>query len=55
MDAKEKKSKPKSKDYPAYTLEKTVEFVSKFKDFPPNKPIAYDVAAIRINGSLRNL
>lgn len=51
MDAKEKKSKPKSKDYPAYTLEKTVEFVSKFKDFPPNKPIAYDVAAKECNVS----
>lgn len=51
MDAKEKKSKPKSKDYPAYTLERTIEFVSKFKDFPPNKPIAYAVAAKECNVS----
>lgn len=51
MDAKEKKSKPKSKDYPACTLEKAIEFISKFKDFPPNKPIAYDVAAKECNVS----
>ena len=51
MDAKEKKSKPKSKDYPAYTLKKTIEFVSKFKDFPSNKPISYDVAAKECNVS----
>lgn len=51
MDAKEKKSKLKSKDYPAYTLEKAIEFVSKFKDFPPNKPIGYDVAAKECNVS----
>ena len=45
MDAVEKKSKPKSKEYPACTLGKAIEFVEKFKDFPPNKPISYDTAA----------
>ena len=51
MDTKVKKSKPKSKEYPAYTLGKAIEFVSKFKDFPQNKPIAYDVAAKECNVS----
>lgn len=51
MDAKEKKSKPKSKDYPACTLGKAIEFVAKFKDFPPGKPISYDVAAKECNVS----
>ena len=51
MDAKEKKSKPKSKEYPACTLEKSIEFVAKFKDYPPEKPISYDVAAKECNVS----
>ena len=45
MDSDVKKSKPKSKEYPAITLNKAIEFVKKFKDYPLGKPIAYDVAA----------
>ena len=45
MDANEKKSKPKSREYPAVTLDAAVAFVEKFRDYPQNKPISYDVAA----------
>lgn len=45
MSAEEKKSKPKSKEYPAVTLEQAIDFVKKFKDYPRGKPISYDVAA----------
>lgn len=45
MDANEKKSKPKSKEYPAVTLDAAIAFVEKFRDYPQNKPISYDVAA----------
>lgn len=51
MESVEKKSKPKSKEYPAYTLNQSVDFVSKFKDYPFGKPIAYDVAAKALNVS----
>lgn len=45
MSAELKKSKPKSKEYPAVTLGQAIEFVGKFKDYPRGKPISYDVAA----------
>lgn len=45
MSAEVKKSKPKSKEYPAVTLEQSIDFVRKFKDYPRGKPISYDVAA----------
>lgn len=40
-----KKPRIKSREYPAVTLNAAVEFISKFKDFPMNKPISYEVAA----------
>lgn len=45
MSAEVKKTKPRSKEYPAVTLEQTIDFVRKFKDYPISKPISYDVAA----------
>lgn len=45
MDANEKKSKPKSREYPAVTLDAAIAFVEKFRDYPQNKPVSYDVAA----------
>lgn len=45
MDANEKVTKAKSKEYPAVTLGAAIEFVEKFRDFPQSKPISYDVAA----------
>ena len=45
MSAEVKKTKPKSKEYPAVTLGQAIDFVKKFKDYPISKPIAYDVAA----------
>lgn len=47
MDANEKKSKPKSREYPSITLNTAITFVEKFRDYPQNKPISYDVAAKR--------
>lgn len=47
MDANEKKSKPKSREYPAITLNTAITFVEKFRDYPQNKPISYDAAAER--------
>ena len=45
MDANEKKSKPRSKEYPGVKLSTAIEFVEKLKDYAQNKPISYDVAA----------
>lgn len=45
MSAEVKKSKPKSKEYPAISLQKAIEFVEKFKDYPVGRPISYEVAA----------
>jgi len=45
MEGLEKKTKIKSKEYPAITLGKAIEFVEKLKDYPRNKPISYDTAA----------
>ncbi|HBK29087.1 MAG TPA: hypothetical protein DDZ04_04620 [Parabacteroides sp.] len=45
MNTNEKKSKPKSKEYPAVTLGAAIAFVEKFRDYPQNKPISYEVAA----------
>lgn len=45
MNTNEKKTKPKSKEYPAVTLNEAIAFVEKFRDYPQNKPISYDVAA----------
>ena len=45
MSAEVKKTKPKSKEYPAVTLDQAIDFVKKFKDYPVSKPISYDVAA----------
>ena len=51
MDTKSKKSRTKSKEYPACTLDKAISFVSKFKDFPQNKQISYGIAAEKCNVS----
>ncbi|SCM73205.1 hypothetical protein [Desulfovibrio sp. 86] len=45
MSEEEKKTKPKSREYPANTLSKTLEFLEKFKGYPQGKPISYDAAA----------
>ena len=45
MNDTEKKSKPKSKEYPAVTLSDAIAFIEKLKDYPLNKPISYDAAA----------
>lgn len=45
MSDEEKKSRPKSKEYPAASLKQTIEFVEIFKNYPHNKPIAYELAA----------
>lgn len=45
MQPEEKKIKPKSNEYPAVTLNQSIEFVGKFKDYPRSKPISYDAAA----------
>lgn len=45
MEAQEKKSKPKSKEYPAVRLEEALTFVANFKDYPTGKPIGYAAAA----------
>lgn len=45
MDQQPKIAKQKSKEYPAVTLERAIEFVQKLKDYPISKPISYDIAA----------
>ncbi len=45
MDAREKKTKPKSREYPAVTLVDAIAFIEKLKDYPINKPISYEIAA----------
>lgn len=45
MDVAEKKTKPKSREYPAVTLADAIAFVEKLKDYPQNKPISYESAA----------
>jgi len=45
MSEETKKLKQKSKEYPAVTLNKAIEFVGALKDFPIGKPIAYGTAA----------
>ena len=45
MDVAEKKTKPKSREYPAVTLDTAIAFVEKLKDYPQNKPISYEFAA----------
>ncbi len=47
----EKNVKVRSKEYPALTISKTIEFIKKFKDFPLNKPLSYDTAAKNIGVS----
>lgn len=45
MSAEEKKTKQKSKEYPAVTLEQAIDFTRRFKDYPKSKPISYETAA----------
>ena len=45
MDSTEKKTRQKSKSYPANTLNQSISFIEKFKDYPLNKPISYSIAA----------
>lgn len=45
MELNEKKTKPKSREYPAVTLSNAIAFIEKMKDFPQNKPISYELAA----------
>lgn len=41
----EKKTKIKSKEYPAISLGQAIAFIKKLKDYPIGKPISYDAAA----------
>lgn len=45
MSEEAKKTRAKSKEYPADTLEQAIAFVTKFKDYPIGKAIAYDAVA----------
>lgn len=45
MDATEKKTKVKSREYPAVILAAAIAFIEKLKDYPLNKPISYETAA----------
>lgn len=45
MDVAEKKTKLKSREYPAVTLADAIAFIEKLKDYPQNKPISYETAA----------
>ena len=50
MDTQEdKKTKIKSKEYPAITLDQAIVFIKKLKDYPIGKPISYDAAAKEMN------
>ena len=40
MSAEVKKTRPKSKEYPAVTLDQAIDFVKKFKDDPVSKPLS---------------
>jgi len=40
-----KGTRKKSKDYPAYTLSAVIETLKRLKDYSPDKPIAYSLAA----------
>lgn len=45
MSEELKKSRPKSKEYPAISINQAIDFVRKYKNFPVGKPIKYEVAA----------
>ncbi|MHC1720130.1 MAG: hypothetical protein AB9844_05505 [Clostridiaceae bacterium] len=45
MAETEKKTKVKSKEYPAVTLNQAIDFINKLKEYPMGKPISYDIAA----------
>ncbi len=45
MEAVEKKTKQKSREYPAVTISEVIAFIEKLKDYPQNKPISYETAA----------
>jgi len=45
MPEEAKKTKVKSKEYPAITLKKAINFIEKLKDYPVGKPISYELAA----------
>jgi len=45
MDTFDKQSKPKSREYPAITLNAAIDFIEKLKDYIPHKPISYEIAA----------
>ena len=50
--AEMKKTIIRSKEYPGATINQAIEFVVGLKDFPMNKPLAYDVAAKALNTSV---
>lgn len=45
MENNGKQGKPRSKEYPANSINQAIEFIEKFKMFPRNKSISYSVAA----------
>ena len=51
MENQEKKTRIKSKEYPAITLNQAIEFIEKLKDLPMSKPISYELAASTIGVS----
>ena len=46
--AEDSKMKARSREYPAYTLNETIEFLKNVKDFPKDKAIGYDTVAEQI-------
>lgn len=41
----------RSREYPAYTILETIDFIRKFRGFPLDKPLSYDIAARNIGVS----
>jgi len=45
METNEKNSRPRSREYPAISLNQAIDYIMKIKSYPPNKPIAYSILA----------
>ena len=48
----EKRNIIRSKEYPGVTINQAIEFVNMLKEFPMNKPLAYEAAAKTLNTSV---
>ena len=56
MENPEKRTKIRSKEYPAVTMQKALSFIMNFKDYPRNKPISHETAAqvLKLKPSTKN-